>query len=908
MTNLPTGTVTFLFTDIEGSTQLWENHPDEMRIALAKHDAILRDAITAHDGRIIKTTGDGAHAVFEKAIDAIHTTLAIQREIAACHFFENPEATLRVRIGLHTGEAELRADDYYGQALNRVARIMSVAYGGQILVSAITSEVVREHLPADITLLDLGEHRLKDLVRPEHIFQINSPDLQVEFPTLNTLNTIPNNLPLQLTSFIGREKEIEEIRKLVDSNRMVTLTGSGGTGKTRLALEVGTQLVPAFAHGVWLIELAPLTDPSQMIPALAQVFGLQEHPFGPLNMLLTDYLRDKKILLLLDNCEHLIEACAHLANDLLHQCAGLKILASSRESLGIAGEVAYHIPSLEDSESRRLFVERARAANPKFDPTDSNASSIAQICSRLDGIPLAIELAAARVKLLSPEQIADRLDDRFRLLVGGSRTALPRQQTLRAMIDWSYDLLSDAEKRLLQFASVFVGGWTLDALEAVADGPDTLEHLEQLINKSLVLTEERGDQMRYFMLETIRQYAREKLFDAKQASAARDRHYVYFDHLSETIWKVFQTDNIHVWRDQADDEMDNLRAAVEWGLENHLEEAIRLAGNFCMVTGWMGIRLDEGLALCRSAIDRIRALPVVDGQANIERQKSLSRALFAQGMVGLSHGNMPIVIQDLQDAIATARAAGDKRMLGYSLEMFYTATTFMQVPGAEAAAEEGFRIFTEEVNDSWGLSMAYQNRARIAAANGDQAEKEKYLAKYKELIRQAPLSFQAGLFYLGTGMDENIHGNYEAAKVLFEEGLSVFNQIRNWNFQLIMTSELGHNARHTGKISEAKKIYRETLKGWQNMGNRAAMANQLECFAFIAITEEKPQRAAILFGAAEYLRDKVQSPMTDYEQVEYDRSISRLRSMLPESDFNNFWAEGRSMSMEQVIEFALENT
>lgn len=913
MIHLPVGTLTFLFTDIEGSTQLWEKHPNEMRSALAQHDAILRDAITAHHGQIIKTTGDGVHAVFEKAVDAVHCTLTAQRALqkipplltTQAVGVENSPVSLRVRMGLHTGEAELRGNDYYGQALNRAARIMSIAHGGQTLLSSVTAEVIREHLPSQASLQDLGEHQLKDLLRPEHLFQLNADELLQDFPAVQSFNVLQSNLPLQLTSFIGRTKEMTEIQEILGSARLITLTGSGGTGKSRLAIEVGKEQIATYPHGVWLIELAPLTDASQIVPAIAQVFGLHEHPFGKLSTLLPDYLREKKMILILDNCEHLIEACAHLANDLLLQCAGLKILASSREALGIAGEISYHVPSLAEVESTRLFTERAFAANPNVHLTENNASFVAQICSRLDGIPLAIELAAARVKLLSPEQIASRLDDRFRLLVGGSRTALPRQQTLRATIDWSYDLLSEEEKKLFRTASVFVGGWTLDALEAVADNPNTLEHLEQLVNKSLVSTEERASEMRYFMLETIRQYAREKLFEANQSSAARDRHFVYFDNLAENIWKVFQTHNIHLWRDQADDETDNLRSAVEWGLDNHAEMALRLAANFCLVTGWMGSRMDEGLTLCRTAIDRVRSLPPVEGAAYLKRQQLLATALFAQGMVGLSHGNMPVVLRDLQDAIRTARAAGDKRMLGYSLEMYYTAGNFMEAPNAEEAAEEGFRIFTEEVDDHWGLSMAYQNRSRVAHNKGDHVEKEKYLAKYKELIREAPLSFQAGLFYLGTGMSENIAGNYETAKMYIEEGLSVFKQMRNWNFELIMTSELGHVARHSGKTSEARNIYVKTIKGWQNMGNRPAIANQLECFALLAITEEEPQRAAILFGAAEALREKVTSPMTDYEQVEYDQFMERLRSMLPATKLQPLWDEGRSMTLEQAIEFAL---
>src|SRR5262245_54290756 len=378
-------------------------------------------------------------------------------------------------MGIHTGAAQ-PADDpgiegpYSGYATVALAqRIMSVAHGGQILVSQSTYELTRDEMATNGHFIDLGKHRLKSFFRPAHLYQFNASGLSFNFPPLNTLDYFPHNLPEQLTTFIGRKKEINEIKALLNSARLVTLTGSGGTGKTRLSQEVGTDELVNFPHGVWLIELASLTDPSQIIPAMAQVFGLQELPFRPLASLVVDYLRDKKLLIILDNCEHLIEACAHLADDLLHQCAGLKILSSSREALGIGGEVSYHVPSLADSESTQLFLDRARAINPNFKLTDANASAIAQLCSRLDGIPLAIELAAARVRLLSPEQIAARLDDMFRLLVGGSRTALPRQQTLRALIDWSYDLLSEEEKVLLQFASVFVGGWTLDALEAVAD-------------------------------------------------------------------------------------------------------------------------------------------------------------------------------------------------------------------------------------------------------------------------------------------------------------------------------------------------------------------------------------------------------------------------------------------------------
>ncbi len=781
---------------------------------------------------------------------------------------------------------------------------MSAANGGQTLLTQSTYELLQNALPSDVTLHDMGEHRLKDLRAPLRLYQVNATDLPQNFPAIKSLDTQPNNLPAQLTSFIGREKEIAEIKASVNSSHLVTLTGSGGTGKTRLSIEVGVQLLSNFANGVWLIELAPLSDESQIIPAFAQAFGLQELPFNPLVNLVTDYLRDKKLLLILDNCEHLIAACARLADDLLHQCARLKILASSREALGIAGETVYHTPSLADSESTRLFVERARAANLKFSLTDSNASSVAQICRRLDGIPLAIELAAARTKLLSADQIAARLDDLFRLLVGGSRTALPRQQTLRALIDWSYDLLSDEEKNLLRIASVFVGGWTLDALEAVSEDPNAIEHLDGLVNKSLVVTEERENEMRYFLLETIRQYAREKLFEAKQSSAARDRYFFYFVELSETLWESFRSEKLLPMVRRANDEIENLRAALDWGAENHTEENLRIAANFCVVSSLTGINR-EGVERVGNAIERAKALSPVEGDADIHRKKLLAKALYVQGMIGLGVGNMPLVLQALKEAIAISRATGDKRMLGYSLEMYFTATAFAYMPDRDEAALEGFQIFNEEIEDSFGLGLGYMNMSRLAAAKGNESEKEMYFEKLRERIREAPGTYQVAMFHLGMGMNESARGNYATAKRIFEDGRKIFKGLGSINFQLVMQSEIGHVERHTGKPSEAKAIYHETIKGWQQIGNRAAIAHQLECFGFLAIADEEPQHAIKLFSAAETLRERIQSPRVDHEQVEFDQSVAQVHAMLSEAEFNTLWSEGRSMTMEEAIQLAL---
>src|SRR6266545_3377885 len=631
MINLPSGTVTFLFTDIEGSTQLWEKQPEAMKSALAQHDLILHEAIESNYGHVIKTTGDGIHGVFEKAIGAVNATLAAQHMLQTSEVLKTSEVSLRVRMGLHTGEAELRAGDYFGQALNRAARIMSVGYGGQILLSAVTADLARDHLPANASLLDLGEHRLKDLIRAEHIFQLIAPDLPQEFPALQSLNTLPNNLPLQLTSFIGREREMQEARKLLSSSRLLTFIGPGGTGKTRLALQFAAEQLSEFRDGVWLVELAPLTDPTLFISTIASTLGLREVQGISITNIVLDYLRAKLLLLILDNCEHLVEASAQIADQLLHTCPQLKIIASSREALGLAGETVYRVPSLslpqdfaqggisaaEDGdgsthylmryEATRLFIERATKAEQRFKLTDHNASSIAKICTRLDGIPLAIELAAARVKLFTPEQIAERLDDRFKLLTGGSRTALPRQQTLRALIDWSYQTLNETEQKIFRRLAVFSGGWTFEAAEAVVGESDALEGLLGLVNKSVVTVEEQDGQSRYRFLETIRQYAMEKLLESGEAVDARNRHLAHFMEYIRRAEEHFVTAQRPIWLNRLEVEHDNIRSALGWALESDPGSALQMVGSLAVF--WLSHSyLSEGCNWCQAAISRAEAL------------------------------------------------------------------------------------------------------------------------------------------------------------------------------------------------------------------------------------------------------------------------------------------------------------
>lgn len=903
--NYPSGTVTFLFTDIQGSTRLWQEKPQAMSVSHERHDTMLRAAIEANHGYIFQIVGDSFSAAFHNAIDGLRAIVAAQRGLVAEPWGET--GAIKVRMGLHTGPAEILSNGKYdGYAtIASTQRVMSAAHGGQTLLTQTTYELLQDTLPDGVILHDMGVHRLKDLRAPLRLYQVNAPDLPQEFPPIQSLDLQPNNLPAQLTSFIGREKEIDELKSALSASRLVTLTGSGGTGKTRLSIESGTQLLSKFSNGVWLIELAPLSDESQIIPALAQAFGLQELPFNPLKNLVMDYLRDKKLLLILDNCEHLITACARLADELLHQCAGLKILASSREALGIAGEVAYRTPSLADSESTSLFVERAHAVNSKFSLTNANASSITQICQRLDGIPLAIELAAARTKFLSAEQIAARLDDLFRLLVGGSRTALPRQQTLRALIDWSYDLLSEEEKNLLRITSVFVGGWTLEGLEGVSEDPSALENLEGLVNKSLVVTEEHNNEMRYFLLETIRQYAREKLFEAKQAAAARDRHFIHYKKFTTGVWNAafFATEEETRRLISLQVELDNLRAAFEWGLQNHVQDTLELTASMAMNMSMIGGHL-EGISMLKTVLEKFRALPPVEGEANRLRKEIFVRGCFSLGMLLEGTNEIMLARSILQEAIAIARELGDKHLLGMGLEMYASSSAMIKAEDTPAAAMEGLEIF-RELNYKPGIWMAYINLARWEALQVNFQESDKYVALAEASMKEGTLSIQFGFLNLGMGMGARFQGRFDRAQQFFEEGLRIFKHIGHKGMIAASSSEIAHTQRAMGNYTEAKKTYLETIKVFQDYGNRPSVAHQLECFAMIAIVEEEPQRAAKLFGAADAIRVVTGHQRTDEEEVEEAQFMSRLRAMLTEAEFNSLWAAGRSMTMEQAIELAL---
>lgn len=920
MSNLPTGTVTFLFTDIEGSTRLAQEYPKEMPALLARHNEILHQTIQAYHGFVFRIVGDSFSAAFDTALDALFAALDVQQKLQNETWSPAP---IKVRMGIHTGTAQVK-DDVHGPfyegyaTLALTQRIMSVGHGGQILLSQTTRDLVKDRQSAKTELRDMGEHRLKDIFKPEHLYQVVAANLHSEFPPLKTLDAQNHNLPEQLTSFIGREHELTEARKLLASTRILTFIGPGGTGKTRLSLQIAAEQISEFKDGVWLIELARLANPTYVVSTIASTFNLREGHGMSLIDIITDYVRDKQLLLVLDNCEHLVEACAQISDHLLHNCPKLKIIASSREALGISGETVYRVPSLSlpqevqssqdpgslmNYEATRLFTERAVRTNPQFVLTIDNAPHITQICSRLDGIPLAIELAAARVKLFTPQQIAERLDDRFKLLTGGSRTALPRQQTLRALIDWSFLTLTETEQHALCRLAVFSGGWSFEAAESVLGELEAMDGLSGLVNKSLVNVEEQDGESHYRYLETIRQYAMEKLVETGDTVDTRDRHLAYFMEYARNAEEHFITEQRPLWVNRFEMDHDNFRSALSWALESDPPSALQMVSSLSAF--WLSRSyMREGCSWCEAAISRAEALSLSDpnvdsaraqaysalamlsinrgehqkGQAasrmgvalerKLDQPLQLARALHFLGMASAFSGDVKEAFDSLRESEAICRKFGYKDELASVLQSFAYAT--MEIHGAQAAEQ-----LQSYLDESLALSQGSPDPEAAVRIEGILAKLAFYRGDLTEARKHADLML-------------DLH--------------------REMGDQLSVTghqSGMAHVARQLGNFEEALALYRETLPDWQKIGHRGAVAHQLECFAFIAKAQEQGERAVKLIGAAEALRETSHSPMTPQERVEYDNEVASLRAGMDERTFLSLWAEGRAMTMQQAIEFAL---
>ncbi|MFO1311553.1 MAG: tetratricopeptide repeat protein [Burkholderiales bacterium] len=903
---------TLLFTDIEGSTRLWAEEPGRMGPALARHDEILRSAVESNRGAIVKTTGDGVYAAFDDPLDGLHAALSIQRSLA------DPSATsdlpIRVRCALDAGVVEHRDGDYFGTTVNRAARIMSAAHGGQVLVSQSAADLAAGRLPAGAALRDLGTIRLRDLGSPVRVHQLVHADLRQDFPALRSLEATPNNLPQQMTSFVGREREIAEACALLGRSRLVTIVGPGGIGKTRLSLQVASNSLDAFPDGVWFVELASIHDPGLVPKSIAQVLGLQEDASTPTVQAVCAHAAPRRLLLVLDNCEHLVDACASLADALLRAAPQARLLASSREALNVAGEQSYPLPTLAlpdpessvadtaRSDAGRLFVERARLRQPAFALSERNVKVVAQICARLDGIPLAIELAAARVGSLTVETIAERLHDRFRLLTGGSRTALPRQQTLRALIDWSYDLLGAAEKTLFARLSVFAGGWTLPAAEEIcadSDFPpeDVIDTLTSLAGKSLVAVDGNGE--RYRMLETIRDYARNRLEERGESAALRERHCEYFVSLAEEAESHLEgVEDQPAWLARLEAEHDNLRAALAWSLEaaDGSEADLRLTGALYRFWAHRG-HAREGLQWCEAATARSAGKPGTPAGL---------KAMLAWGTLAWRLGDITAARSLLERALAMSRSLGDRRREGRVLSNLGGVA----IHQADEAAAQGFLeqavVIHRETGNAALEARSLNNLAALAISRGRFAESEAPLERALALSRELrnPMEEATAMSHLGYLAMRR--GELAEAKALHERALATARAFGVREFEVEEVCQLGRTALAQGDGATARAHFRGAIAASKEIGNQREIAVCLETLTALMVHEKEWAIAARLCGATDALRAAIATPRAYGEREMYDETVTQCRRALGEAGATDAIAAGRASSSDDAVSLAME--
>jgi predicted ATPase/class 3 adenylate cyclase len=920
---MPTGTVTFLFTDIEGSTKMWERNPSVMQKALSRHDEILGDAIEANGGYVFKTVGDAFCASFSNALDALEAALSAQQALSAEAWSEEIGA-IRVRMALHAGTAEERGGDYFGPPVNRVARLLSAGHGGQVLLSHAAQELTRDDLPEGASLRDLGQRRLKDLFRPERVFQMTTQDLPSGFPPLKTLDARLNNLPTQPTPLVGREKELSEIAGLLrrPEVRLLTLTGPGGTGKTRLSLQVAADLLDEFDSGVFFVALAPISDPELVASAIAGPLGVKESADRTLTEALQDHLRDKELLLLLDNFEQVLEA-GPVVGELLSACPRLKALATSRGALRVYGEHEYAVPpltlpdprrlpamaieALSQYESVRLFIERARATKGDFEVTNENGPAVAEICVRLDGLPLAIELAAARTKILTPQAMLSRLGSRMKLLKGGARDLPERQRTLSGAIDWSHDLLEEDERVFFRRASVFVGGFALEAAEEVCDADgglelDVLDGVESLLDKSLLRRQEEAEEEpRFYMLETIREYATERLEESGEAEAVRCPHAEHYLGLAEEAEFELKGPHQLEWFERLEAEHDNLRAALSWALEH--EEAdlgLGLAGAlwwFWLVRG----HVSEGRRWLEEALAQD------NGGATTSSVRA--KALIGAGRLLLEQGDLERATALLEEGVALFREAGHKGGLADSLDNLGIAQAHQgELERAKALFEESVELF-REAGDRWGVAEAMNNLALAAEIQG---ETDRATALYEKSLRvRRELGDKRGIAMSlnNLGSEALNRGDHERAARLSEEGLSLARGLGDKGITATLLGILGGAMLDQGNPERATELLQECLAMTQELGDKHYLHTTLMILAHAAGAAGEALREARLFGAAQGLRESTGMALLDLEARHYSElPRATAHSQVEEEAWERAWEEGRAMNLEQAISYALEGT
>jgi predicted ATPase/class 3 adenylate cyclase len=909
---IPSGTVTFLFTDIEGSTERWEHHREAMKAALARHDHVLGSAITANNGYIFKKMGDAYCAAFRTAPEAVRAAIAAQQALVKEDF--SAVNSLSVRMALHTGYAEERDRDYFGPSVNRVSRLLSIGHGGQILVSAAASDLVQGELP-HASLRALGAHRLKDLAHPEQVFQVVAAGLDTDFPPLRSLDSLPNNLPLQVTSFIGRDEDVEEVKKLLERTRLLTLTGSGGVGKTRLALQVGAEVLDQHPDGVWLVDLAGLQDSDLVVSEVASVLGVRVGADRALADSIVYALKSKRSLIILDNCEHLITAAAHIAGAIIKGAPNVRVMTTSREGLGIAGETIYRVNSLAVPKSSgdvnavnasqfgsiALFVDRATAADTRFVLSDADAKVVADICRSLDGIPFAIELAAARVKLMSVTHLAERLKERFRILTGGDRTALPRQQTMRALVDWSYNLLNERERTILNRTAVFAGGWTLDAAseicsDAAIEQWEVLDLLSSLVDKSLVVVEVGGGTERYRLLETTWQYAREKLAAAGENETLNRKHAEYFLRIAEAADAAYESTPSERWIAALEPELDNFRAVMGWALVNKHDVMLgaKLAAALRMVWITVGSRI-EGLRWINLALDACG--DAEPGPTTVKLWLGATINTEGFGETGW---------EAAERAVAQARLLDDKSLVAIALANYAFALDRRGRFDEAQAAYVDVSPLLRETGATKQLARVLSWWSIIHFIRGTSDEARKGFSEALSLAKSVA-DVQLTATVLGNiGELAFAEGDVDAAIANGEEAVKLRVDTKNPTGIANAYSNLTAYRLAKRDMAGAKEDARRAVH-WAREGQSS---NILMCatqhIALIKAREGDAQNAARLLGYVDKLFAESGFMREPTEKWSYDHLMQALHEHLTDAAIVQLGAEGAAWSEDEVVEEALK--
>jgi predicted ATPase/class 3 adenylate cyclase len=906
------GPATFLFTDIEGSTEKWERHPDRMAEAVAAHDALLVDAVEKNRGRLIKTSGDGIVAVFADPLDGIKAVVAIQLTVA------DPALTagipLAIRCGLHAGDAHRHGDDYVGSTLNRAARVMGLAHGGQVLLSQAVTDRLAGRLPEGITLRDMGDVRLKGFVATERVHQLLHPRLREAFPALRSLEATPNNLPQQLTSFVGREREIEAVESLMTRTRLLTLSGIGGLGKTRLALQIAGNVLDCYRDGVWFVDLAPIRDGAVVAGEVASVLGVREEPSRPILQTLCTHLKTRKLLLILDNCEHLVQACADLAAGIVRATPDVHILTTSREALRVPGEHTYAVMPLpiprrgEDpaallqSTAVQLFIARAREHRPSFAVDGCDVEAVAELVTRLEGIPLALELAAARLRSLELCEINARLKDRYKLLTGGGRTLLARQQTLRALVDWSYDLLSRPEQVLLQRLSSFAGGCDIDGIEYVCGTEpsaqeDLVDLLTSLVDKSLVLPEDNDKTLRYRMLETIREYARAKLVESGEVDTICARHCKYYLEEARKGRAGMQGSEQAHWVARLEADHDNLRAAI----------AYATAGGGDPVTA---VKIEVALQAFRiyrgyATEGRTNLSVLLVHPAIMSHDVARGHALYVGAALAYAQADYREAQRMLETCLALRRGLGDETDIAATLSTLAVARLRLgDAVRARSCEEEALAIFRRLGHRS-GEAIALEHLGEICVYIGEHLDAQRLLNQSLAIGREIEYSEIESDCERLLGQLALERGQLDEARALLARSLATSRAQRNtlgmataswWLAKIELTDTQG---------AHALPLLRDAISAFEAFGMNAETIGVIEDYAQLARSRGLSRDAARLYGAAAAARQRQALARAPRLEPAYRAALDSLRVELSVPAFEIAWREGSDWSIAQTVNLIL---